>query len=122
MKIKTTLFLFCLFISEAKLKGDVDCLDNSWHLKQSHDAKEYHLAGCNHNCYTDRRGTITNDRGYCTICRHYRDARPFHIVTRKEEAPQKPAPYVDIPTRKRRSLEKSVSALGAFVRSLDVKK
>ncbi|PKN03563.1 hypothetical protein CVU75_01565 [Candidatus Dependentiae bacterium HGW-Dependentiae-1] len=85
-----------------------DCLDNSWHLQQKHDFKEYHLVSqgahaCNHDCYHDPASLMTNDRGYCTVCRHYHVPRPFIIVSQKEQPPVKPAPALEGQKTKKKS-------------------
>lgn len=86
-----------------------DCLDNSWHLQQKHDFKEYHLVSegpqaCNHDCYNDPASLMTNDRGYCTVCRHYHVPRPFIIVSQKDLKGLLPAKETAKPKQKKHIL------------------
>ncbi len=77
-------------ISFMDMSAAPDCLDNSWHLEQKHDFKEYHLVSmgkqaCTHDCYNDRASIMTSNRGYCTVCRHYHVPRPYIIVSQKDQ-------------------------------------
>lgn len=58
------------------------CLDNSWHLKQSYDSKDYHLVSCSCPCESHTaKYRLFQARGQCPACKHYHDPRSFIIVT-----------------------------------------
>jgi len=54
------------------------CLDNSWHLTQMFDHKEYHYVDC--NCPCEKRYAISAHRGQCSKCGHYRDPIETDII------------------------------------------
>ncbi len=104
-RLGTSTLLALLSLS---LPAAPDCLDNSWHLQQRHDFKEYHLVSegpqaCNHDCYNDPASLMTNDRGYCTVCRHYHVPRPFIIVSQKDLKGSLPTPTKETAKPKKKS-------------------
>jgi hypothetical protein len=102
------MILCCISTGGKKLSAAPDCLDNSWHLQQKHDFKEYHLVSqgaqaCNHDCYNDPNSIMTQDRGYCTVCQHYHIPRPFIIVSEKDiQKADKSTPVIERPKTKKK--------------------
>ena|SRR5580692_13027629 len=77
MKISyLVIYLLCL---PTFASASIGCLDNSWHLTQKYDAKEYHPVGC--TCPCEKAYKISADRGKCSRCEHYRDPQPFIIIS-----------------------------------------
>ncbi len=52
-------------------------MDNSRHLEECYDHKEYHLVQCNCPCWKYK--SIAN-RNQCLKCRHYHDAEPLQFA------------------------------------------
>lgn len=61
------------------LNAEVGCMDNSWHLEKKYDDHSYHYVSC--NCPCSKRYKIFADRGRCMQCRHFRDPKPYVIIT-----------------------------------------
>lgn len=75
------IFLLCFFIGTQTFSCP-HCLDNSWHLEQAFDTKEYHPVECNCPC---RKLNIA--QGECTDCGHKHFFAPQIIIRRPQ--PQK---------------------------------
>jgi hypothetical protein len=52
----------------ASLRAELGCMDNSYHLTQRYDAKEYHYVQCNCDCSKERQFP---QRAQCSQCLHY---------------------------------------------------
>lgn len=88
MKMKI-LFSFIFIFNHAL--GSIGCMDNSWHLAQPFDSKEYHYVKC--NCPCRKLGLA---RGECTECGHAHDFAPQYIIKRPN-APVREIPANRIP-------------------------
>ena len=66
------------------INASVGCLDNSWHLKEFPDTKEYHEIDCNCPCWKYK---TSPDRNQCTRCLHYHIDAPISADIQKNEAP-----------------------------------
>jgi len=69
MKLKTDILIksltIALFLTTAQLSSAPGCMDNSRHLTELNDSKEYHFVECNCPCKTR---IAKQDR--CIECRH----------------------------------------------------
>ena len=72
--MKKTLLLTLSLLSTPLFAGPY-CMDNSEHLAQSYDNKEWHSVECDCNC---QKEPIKG--GKCIECQHLQEARPFTIV------------------------------------------
>lgn len=54
------------------------CLDNSYHLTQAFDYKNYHLVQC--NCPCEKQYKILSKRAQCSKCLHYRDPYVWDLL------------------------------------------
>lgn len=73
------MLLFALLIMVSLVQAEPGCMDNSWYLQKPVDEKEYHYVQC--YCPCTKRHKILADRGQCIKCRHYRDPKPYIIIT-----------------------------------------
>lgn len=64
------------------VSASVNCLDNSKHLQENFDTKEWYPADCDCPCTTIKGG-------YCIECGHLQDARTYTVVSPQKTAPQK---------------------------------
>jgi hypothetical protein len=69
-----------MLLATPYLHADINCLDNSHHLLQKYDNKEYYLVK-NCTCPCEKKYKIYPGRGECSQCHHYRDPRPFIIIS-----------------------------------------
>lgn len=60
------------------LNAQQDCLDNSYHLKQAYDNKNYHYVGC--TCPCSEYKNFTN-RGQCMQCKHYHVPKNWMVIS-----------------------------------------
>ena len=66
------------------VKPKVGCVDNSYHLKQKYDSKEYHYVECNCPCDTHAAfGLKSKYRNKCLECGHYHYADPQSFPIQK---------------------------------------
>lgn len=77
--IKTTFLLFISLTILGSAQAEVGCMDNSWHLQKKYDDHSYHYVSC--NCPCSKRYKIFADRGRCMQCRHFRDPKPYVVIT-----------------------------------------
>ncbi|MGE0010224.1 MAG: hypothetical protein AB7F19_06840 [Candidatus Babeliales bacterium] len=73
------LFNILLILFSTRMRADIDCMDNSFHLDRScgPDFKKYHHVQCNCPCSRYRHSF---NRGRCEQCWHYRAPRALEIV------------------------------------------
>ena len=71
------LFIFLLNCASI-LNAQQDCLDNSYHLQQSYDHKNYHYVAC--TCSCSEYQNFTN-RGQCMQCLHYHVPKDWMVVS-----------------------------------------
>ena len=76
--------------------GDPGCMDNSWHLKQPYDYKEFHYVTSSDGGYCKCQCSkhIAQygkqfPRGRCPVCKHYRVPQPVVIIKNALEAYKK---------------------------------
>jgi hypothetical protein len=60
-----------LFVYAHILIAAPECMDNSYHLTQPIDHRDYHHVAC--NCPCEKQYKILDQRGICTKCGHFRD-------------------------------------------------
>ena len=72
--MKKLLFFALSFLTTPLIAGPY-CMDNSEHLAQSYDSKEWHSAECDCDC---QKQPIKG--GKCIECGHLQEARPFTII------------------------------------------
>lgn len=68
-------FMAFLFAACASLDAKVGCMDNSYHLSEPFDNKDYHYVECNCPCKTQ-----LDERNMCVECRHYHEPKPWVVV------------------------------------------
>ncbi len=90
MKPRTLFLLLIALLGARLLKCQIDCLDNSWHLKRKNDDKSYHqVADCNCPCDSYKaQGLYTPQRNRCLECRHFHDPNPQIISFKQGFPPQ----------------------------------
>lgn len=84
----------CIFKS---IISQIGCMDNSHHLQQKYDSKEYHYVQC--NCPCDRYAAVGKkapSRNQCLECGHYHDPKPHYVASGLQT--DKPTPKTTIPT------------------------
>lgn len=105
MKLSTLLLSISLLVIFAELPGHIDCIEQSHHLTQKFDNKEYHLVkDCECDCGKGEN-KILPGTGQCVQCKHFRTPRPIKLVT------SDPALLVNIKALKKASAKK-LSARG----------
>jgi len=57
------------------LAASVNCLDNSQHLQESYDDKEWHSVACDCSC---EKEIIKGNK--CTVCQHLQNASTYVVV------------------------------------------
>lgn len=70
--MKTVMFLIFLLAS-CPLMASINCLDNSQHLQQDYDDKEWHSVACDCPC-----ATVKGNK--CIECGHLQNARTYIVV------------------------------------------
>lgn len=81
MKKQITFSILLLFLAFTVLKPKPGCLDNSYHLKEKYDPKEYHQVDCNCPCdYWAMRGLRTDRKDKCLECGHAHNPGPNPFV------------------------------------------
>jgi hypothetical protein len=66
-----SLYIKLLILSTIKSFAAPGCIDNSYHLTQLFDYKNYHYVAC--NCPCQKQYKIISKRAQCQKCHHYRD-------------------------------------------------
>jgi hypothetical protein len=74
--IKGCFFTF-LVIASGPLNAAIGCMDNSYHLTQPYDNKDYHFVAC--NCPCDKQKWLI-DRNTCILCRHFHEPKRLIII------------------------------------------
>jgi hypothetical protein len=82
-----SVLLFLLCVCHYYCFGEPGCMDNSWHLKQPYDYKEFHYVSasdggyCHCPCsqYIAQYGKSIS-RGRCPVCKHYHVPQPIVII------------------------------------------
>lgn len=64
-----------MMLVSLELYAIVGCMDNSYHLTQPFDNKDYHYVAC--NCPCIQRAP---DRNKCLQCGHFHEAKPVVII------------------------------------------
>lgn len=65
------------------LNAAAGCMDNSRHLKEPYDAKEYHFVSCACPCKRHMaEHRLFQARARCPVCRHFHDPLPIIIITK----------------------------------------
>jgi len=77
-KIITQCALLVLCINIISLNAQQGCLDNSYHLKQKYDNKNYHYVACTCPCSQYQN---FNNRGECMKCKHYHVPKNWMVVS-----------------------------------------
>jgi hypothetical protein len=65
--------IFMLLLSMTPVVASVNCIDNSRHLQEDFDDKEWHSIACDCPCTTIRKG-------YCVECGHLQNASTYVVV------------------------------------------
>lgn len=82
--MKKVLLLSLGLLTIAPVKASLGCLDNSWHLTQPFDAKEYHIVtrevGTSKTYCPCPCRKLSLSRGECMACGHKHDIQPWTIV------------------------------------------
>ena len=87
---KIVLYAFCIATAlSSTLKTNMDCIDNSHHLQQKYDHKEYHPVDGGCNCPCEKKYKLYPGRGQCSKCGHYRVPRSTIIVRATNSTLQK---------------------------------
>jgi hypothetical protein len=93
MKMNKYFIASLLLCISGKIYAKIGCMDNSYHLTQPFDSKNYHFVACNCPCEI----TVIKNRGKCLKCLHFHQASTLHIATpSKSPLPTNNNP--DIPT------------------------
>lgn len=61
-----TLILLILFTTSFRLNTSIGCMDNSYHMQQKGDTKEFHYVYCSCPCKN-----VISKRGKCIRCGHF---------------------------------------------------
>lgn len=70
-------FFLALFTLTRVINSKPGCMDNSYHLKQKFDPKEWHEVECNCPCdYYAMRGLKTDIKSKCLECDHAHNPGP----------------------------------------------
>lgn len=73
--MKSLLLIISMLIIATPLYASPDCLDNSKHLTESYDNKNYYYVATSScgpcNCPCEKQYPISPDRGKCWKCHHY---------------------------------------------------
>lgn len=77
------LYLNLLMLSAIRLSAAPGCIDNSYHLTQLFDYKNYHHVAC--NCPCQKQYKIVPKRAQCQKCLHYRDPYYTNPVTQTKQ-------------------------------------
>jgi len=75
------IILILLALLSSPLFASVNCLDNSQHLQEGFDDKEWHSVACDCPCEKVKGG-------YCVQCRHLQNASTYTIVVPTKVAQQ----------------------------------
>jgi len=86
--------VIALMLAAKMLHAEVGCMENSWHLKQRYDNKEYHYVcgedngPCHCPCskYMAQAGKHTKKTHWqCPVCKHIHVPRSLIVIRKPEE-------------------------------------
>lgn len=85
--IKNIFYACVIALISISLRGAPGCMDNSQHLAEKFDNKEYHYVQC--NCPCQKLYELLADRAQCAKCFHYRVPQRMIIVSHKDQLASK---------------------------------